>query len=114
MALACATYLVNVWLFSSQTSIRLSTSMSPLDASLFEGLIFVLFGVLFLIGSGGITQASRKAALLAAAASAMGNDVIGPSEVYRRDAWRPKGYAGFGLILIMTGVILLVIYFVLA
>jgi hypothetical protein len=87
--------------------------MSPLDASLFEGVIFVLFGVLFLIGSGGITQASRKAAVLAATASAMGNDVIGPSEVYRKDVWKPKGYASLGLILIMTGIILLVIYFVL-
>jgi hypothetical protein len=85
--------------------------MSPLDASFLEGVIFLLAGVLFLIGSGGITQTSGKAALLAATASAMDKDVIGPSEVYRRDAWKPKGHTGLGLTLIMTGITLLVILF---
>jgi hypothetical protein len=41
----------------------------------------------------------------------LGNDVIGPSEIFRRDAWKPKGFLRLGLTLIMTGIILLVIYF---
>ena len=50
--------------------------------------------------------------MLAAAASAISKEIIGPSEIFRRDAWKPKGFIRLGLTLIITGIILLVIYFV--
>ena len=107
LALAFATYTVDLWLFSSHPRI------SPGDASFLEGIIFIILGALFFLGSGGITRGSQKAALLAAAAEAItGTETVGPSEIFERDAWKPKGFIRLGLTLIITGIILLVIYFV--
>jgi len=103
---ACAIYIVNLWLFASNQSI------SPTDASFLEGILLVVLGALFYLGSGGISRTSHRAAMLSAAASAAGAEVIGPAEIYRKDAWKPKGFIRLGLILIMTGIILLIIYFV--
>jgi len=36
---------------------------------------------------------------------------VGPGEIYRRDAWKPKGMKRFGLTLMLAGIILLAIYF---
>jgi len=75
--------------------------------------MLIILGALFLLGSGGINLASRKAALLAATAEAVsGKKMVGPSEIFRRDAWKPKGYTLFGLTLIIAGIILLLIYFI--
>jgi len=102
--LACTIYIFNLWLFS------LIQEISPIDALFFEGIIFIILGILFLLGSGGITRASQKAALLAATAEAIFDDqVMKPSEVYRRDSWKPKGFIRFGLILIITGIILILV-----
>lgn len=50
--------------------------------------------------------------MLASAAKAISHkDVIGPSEIFRKDAWKPKGYVRFGLVLMGAGAFLLVIYF---
>ena len=86
--------------------------MLPAEASFLEGVTFIILGALFFLGSGGISQTTRRAAMTAAAATAMGKDVIGPSEIFRRDAWKPKGFTRLGLILILTGIFLLLIYFV--
>jgi len=84
--------------------------MLPADASFLEGVTFIILGALFLLGSGGISQTTSRAAMTAAAAKAMGKDVIGPSEIYRRDSWKPKGFKRLGLIFVMTGIILILIY----
>ena len=87
--------------------------MSRTDATFVEGIFFIFVGFLVLIGSGGVTRTSQKAAMLASAVKAVSNkDVIGPSEIFRRDAWKPKGYVRLGLVLIAAGAFLLVIYFV--
>lgn len=105
LLITCAVYIANHWFLSSHSTI------SPTDAFFVEGLVSIILGALLFIGSGGISRTSRGAAMLAATASALGNDVIGPSEIFRRDAWKPKGFLRLGLTLIMTGIILLVIYF---
>jgi hypothetical protein len=108
IVLACATYIVNLWIFSS------NSRLSPSDASFLEGICFIILGALLLLGSGGINRASRGAALLAATAEAIsGRKMIGPSEMFRRDAWKADGSLRLGLILIIAGIILLIIYFVL-
>lgn len=87
--------------------------MIPADYAFIEGVFLVLSGLLIFIGSGGIGPASRSAAMLASAAEAIsGKEVIGPSEIFRRDAWKPKGYTRLGLVLVLTGLFLLVLYFV--
>jgi len=96
VVLAFATYIANLWLFSSHRH------FSPADASFSEGIVLIILGVLFLLGSGGITHGSQKAAILASVADALGKEVIGPSEIFRRDAWKPKGYTRLGLILIIA------------
>lgn len=106
LILACVIHIFNLWLFS------LKPLISPADASFLEGIISVILGVLFCIGSGGINPDTRKAAMLAALADALGKEVIGPSEVYKRDAWKPKGFIRLGLTLIIAGITLVIIYFV--
>jgi hypothetical protein len=106
LAIACATYLLGGWFISSHSF------MSRTDATFVEGIFFIFVGFLVLIGSGGITRNSQKAAMLASAAKAISHkDVIGPSEIFRKDAWKPKGYVRFGLVLMGAGAFLLVIYF---
>jgi hypothetical protein len=78
----------------------------------FEGLLTTLFGLIALLGSGGMSRTSRAAAMLASTAKAISDkDFIGPSEILERDAWKPKGFVRIGLILLMTEIFLLVIYF---
>lgn len=108
LIVACVTYIFNLWLFS------LHPRISPAEASFVEGLLYVFIGALLFLGSGGISRTTQKAAMLASAAKALSkNDVIGPSEIFRRDAWKPKGFTRLGLTLIMAGIILLILYFVL-
>jgi hypothetical protein len=106
-AIAIIIYVLNLWLLSSNPTI------SPRTATFFEGILAVLSGLLLLLGSGGISRNTRSAAMIASAAKGISNgDIIGPSEIFERDAWKPKGFARLGLILVMAGIFLLVIYFV--
>jgi len=108
LILTCAVYSINLWLLSS------NPRFSPTDALFIEGIISIILGALLLLGSGGINLWSRKAAILAATAeAAYGTETIGPSEIFRRDAWKPKGFVRLGLILIIAGVFMLIIYFAL-
>jgi len=99
-------YFVNFLLFSSARYI------SPTDAFFIEGLLFLLVGCLLLLGRGGINLWSQKAAILSALAEAMyKKDTVGPHEMYKRDKWKPEGFTRLALILIITGVIMLLVYF---
>jgi len=104
LILASVIHIFNLWLFS------LKPLISPIDATFLEGIIFIGLGILFFIGSGGINPDTRKAAMLAALADVLGKEVIGPSEVYKRDAWKPKGSIRLGLIFIITGITLVILY----
>jgi hypothetical protein len=112
LIVAFAIYEATFWLFSTQPYLTSRADISATDMIFFEGLVVVLVGVLLFLGSGGISRRSQQAALLASAAKAFDNDVIGPSEIFRRDAWKPKGFTRTALILIIAGIILLVTYFV--
>lgn len=106
LVVVVAVYLVDLWLLSA------STRLSPTDALFVEGIIFLLIGLLLLIGRGGISRASLSAAMLAAKAGAIyGRDIIGPNEIFRRDAWRAKGFTRAALILILSGVLMILAYF---
>jgi hypothetical protein len=106
LVISIIVYFLDVWILSSNTPIPFK------DALFFEGLLITLFGLITLLGSGGISRTSRAAAMLSSAAKAISDkDFIGPAEILERDAWRPKGFARMGLILLMTGIFLLVIYF---
>jgi len=90
------TYVANFELFSS------NPQFSPPEASFLEGIMFVISGVLFLLGSGGLNLASKKAVELARA--------LGPSETFRRDRWKPRGFTRLGIVLVMTGIEMLLIF----
>ena len=106
LLITIATYLVNIWLFSSYEY------FSPTDAFFIEGLIFLVFGILLLLGRGGINLWSQRAAILSALAGAVyDEDTVGPAEIYRRDKWKPKGFIRIALILIFAGVFMILVYF---
>jgi len=103
-----AVYVFDLWLLSS------NIDLSPTDALFVEGIFFLIIGFLLLLGRGGISPTSRKAAILAASAGAIsGRDTIGPDEMLRRDAWKAKGFTRMALILIISGVIMIALYFIL-
>jgi hypothetical protein len=104
--IAFATYAVDLWLFGS-----IYRSLSPKDASFVEGILFIPCGLLLLLGSGGITPGTERAARLAAAADAISGEAVGPSEVFRGDAWKPEGFVRTGLVLMITGLFLIFMYF---
>ena len=105
--LASATHAANYALLYSNRRV------SPTEAAFLEGILFIIVGILLFLGSGGINHASQQATLLAAAAGAIsGNDVVSPSEILRRDAWKPKGSTFAGLVLIVAGLVLMAVYFV--
>jgi hypothetical protein len=101
-----AVYLVNVWLLSS------NNLLSPTDALFIEGIFFLIIGLLLLLGRGGISRTSRGAAMLAASAEAVsGRDTICPNEIFRRDAWKAEGFTRIALIFILSGVFMILLYF---
>jgi hypothetical protein len=89
LTIACATYVVDLWLFGS-----IYPRVSSKDASFLEGILFIPSGFLLLLGSGGISQGTERAARLAATADTVSGEAVGPSEVFRRDAWKPEGFYG--------------------
>lgn len=100
-------YVVNLTLFSTNQYV------SPADAFFVEGIIFIIFGTLFLLGSGGINRSSFQAAILGAAADGVyGKGGVGPSELFRRDSWKARGFPRIGFLLLLTGFFMLIIYFV--
>jgi hypothetical protein len=106
LLIALSVYFVNILLLSSNERV------SPGDALFVEGAVSVLVGFLLLLGRGGINFWSKTAAILAAAASAVsGRETVGPKEIMRRDAWTARGFLRLGLILLLTGILMLAAYF---
>jgi hypothetical protein len=100
-------YVANLTLFSRNEYV------SPADAFFVEGILFIILGTLFLLGSGGINRSSFQAAILGAAADGVyGKGGVGPSELFRRDSWKARGFPRIGFLLLLTGLIMLIIYFV--
>lgn len=104
VVVAFATYGVSFWLLGSYSSS---------EHSALEGILFILAGAAFLVGSGGISRNTAKAAVLASAASGVGAKTIGPSEIMRRDAWKAKGHIRLGLTFVIAGIVLIFLSFVL-
>lgn len=111
-AVALGIYEMTLWFFSN-TYLAQKRFLSSTDMVFSEGAILILAGILLLMGSDGISPSSLKAAMLASTAKAIGGDVVGPSEMYRKDAWKPKGHTRFALVLIMAGVFLLLAWSIL-
>lgn len=105
--LIAVTYAVNLTLLST------SQDVSPTDAFFIEGIFCIIAGLLFLLGAGGINFWSLKAAILGATTEAVyGGGSVSPSELFRRDSWRARGFPRIGFLLLLTGFFMLIIYFV--
>lgn len=101
-----ATYLVDLWLLPS------NTGLSPTDALFVEGIMFLILGLLLLLGRGGINRVSISAAILASEAEAIyGRDIVGPNEILRQDAWKARGFTRTALVLIFSGLLMILAYF---
>ena len=106
LSIVVVVYFVNGLFLSSNEII------SPTDALFVEGIIFLLIGFLLLLGRGGINLWSQSAAILSATAEAVyGSETVGPNEIMRKDVWKSKGFIRAGLILVIAGVFMLVVYF---
>jgi hypothetical protein len=87
--------------------------LCPIDVMSIEGIMFILVGLLFLVGKGGINRGSLSAAMIAAKAEAIyGGDIVGPNEIFQQDAWKARGFTRTALILIFSGVLMILVYFV--
>ena len=106
MIITVVFYFVNVQLF-------ITPMLSPVDAMFIEGILFLIIGFLFLLGRGGINVWSQRAAILSALTEAIsGKDMLGPDETLEKDRWKPKGFTRLALILILTGVFMILAYFI--
>ena len=106
MIITVVFYFVNVQLFTTPM-------LSPVDAMFIEGILFLIIGFLFLLGRGGINVWSQRAAILSALTEAIsGKDMLGPDETLEKDRWKPKGFTRLALILILTGVFMILAYFI--
>jgi hypothetical protein len=100
-----AFYLLNLLVLPS------SSFISPMEGLFIEGVMLLNFGVGLLLGRGGMSLASLRAALLSAEAEAVcGTDEVGPAELMRRDKWKPKGFHRASRFLLLTGSLLIIAY----
>ena len=101
-----AVYLVDLWFLSSYLQ------LSALETLSMEGVMLIILGLLFLVGTGGINLGSLSAAMISAKAKAIfRGDIAGPDEVLRRDTWKAKGFTRTALILLFSGVLMILVYF---
>ncbi len=106
LAIAFAFYGANVLLLPT------GAKFTATEALFVEGIVLLLIGLLLLIGRGGLNLSTVKAAILSASAEAVfGTEGVGPAEEMRIDSWKSKGFISAGLVLIMTGLFMLAIYF---
>jgi len=95
------------------TSTSYSSTYQPTEILVFDAILLFLAGGALLLGSGGISRNTSRAAKIASVAKAFGNETVGASEIMRRDAWKPKGHIRAGLTLVMAGIFLIILSFVL-
>jgi len=119
------TVLLNVAVYSSVSLLVLGTvylgdllflssylQLSALETLSMEGVMFIILGLLFLVGKGGINLGSLSAAMISAKAKAIfGGDIAGPNEVLRRDTWKAKGFTRTALVLLFSGLLMILVYF---
>lgn len=81
-----------------------------------EGLLFILFGSMLLLGSSGINLWTVSSILDSSVADWIyGKDLeeeyVRPSEFFHADRWRSEGFPFIGLTCVFIGIILLLSYF---
>ena len=110
-------YALNFWIWNYALSKEYLAKifLTQNDALFLEGMFLVIFGLMLLLGRGGISLWSVRAAILGAALDALygrkGRRAPGPSEVFQRDTWKPSGFVVFSLVLIFAGIVLILLYF---
>lgn len=108
LIITLAVYSVNVVVLADLFA---TAYFSAKDMLFFEGLILALLGGMLLLGSGGIDFWTVKAAILQSATDAITGESSEPSKVFKRDAWKPTGFIRLGLVLIFSGIMMILAYF---
>ena len=108
-------YAFDLWLWSilEARGPFYAPKISIQDALFVEGIATIILGFLLLLGRGGINALSAAAARIAAATKAIFGEAPSVSEIYKRDAWKPKGFPHLALIMIIAGIILILLYILL-
>lgn len=81
------------------------------DWFLFEGLLCLIFSVLFALGRGGIDAYTLRSASTAAATDAIYGTDYSVTETFRKDKWKPQGFPKAALVLLVAGLFTLAVYF---
>jgi hypothetical protein len=115
--IVAGTYVFNLWV---QTRYPMTwwglLPLTVLDMVFFEGVGFILLGLLLLVGSGGINRWTVETVFKSSIADWVygregDEDRVKPSELFRADTWKPRGFPRVGLTLLLAGVLMGVIYF---
>lgn len=97
-------YYANVMILSDYIS-------SPTEALFYEGVLYIIGGLLFLMGMRNYNLRKAAEAVAVAKAFPSGDEYVGPAGFFRRYIWQAKGSTRLGLILIFAGLLMIVAYF---
>jgi hypothetical protein len=82
-----------------------------IDWFFFEGVFCVIISLLFALGRGGIDAYTLTSATTKAATDAIYGTEYGVSGTFRKDRWKPQGFPKAALVLLVSGLVMLVVYF---
>lgn len=92
-------------------ALRLDISVSPTELLLYEGIIFLIVGFLTFLGTSGAGSEDAARIVVLAKTIFRNNKTVGPSRIFRDYIWNPKGYLRVALVLMITGVLMILTYF---
>jgi len=76
-----------------------------------EGILCFVLSVLFALGRGGIDAYTPRSATTKALADAIYGKDYEISDTFRKDKWTPEGFPRAALVLLISGIVILLIYF---
>lgn len=96
---------INFFILPHNSSIRM------FDWFLLEGIFCIIVSILFALGRGGLDAYTLRSAATVAAADALYDEEHKVSDVFQKDKWKPSGFPKAALVLLVSGAILLLVYF---
>jgi hypothetical protein len=85
--------------------------LSPTEVLFYEGILYVIVGLLFLMGMRNYNLRRAGEVVAIAKTFPSGDEYVGRSAFFRRYIWQVKGSTRLGLILIFSGLLMIAVYF---
>jgi len=115
--IVAAVYVSNLWFPSRYHEVwGITLDISVTDLFFLEGVIFILLGLLLFVGSGGINRWTVETMLKSSIADWIygkerNKNRVKPTELFLADRWKPKGFPRVSLTLLLSGILMVLIYF---